>query len=114
MQPATAVVVFPRIDFSGVFVLLSSVSRTPAAFGHARVCLFDRLLGRGHPRLLESADGGRLRGEVMEEEALIGGLSPSDPLTQIACVDSVLRPRNRRRYFNTKQASRKTQASVNI
>lgn len=48
------------------------------ASGGSRVegCLFVRLLGRGHPgRSAESTDGGQLRGEVMEEEALIAGLS---------------------------------------
>lgn len=39
----------PSIDISGVFVLLSTALRKPGGFQHAEVCLFVRLLGRGHP-----------------------------------------------------------------
>lgn len=57
-----------------MFVLLPTVSRKPAG-GGSDVCMFVHPDGLFARRSIESAGGGRLCGEVMEEEALITGLS---------------------------------------
>lgn len=81
-QPvATIIVSRPLIFPACLSYYRPSRGKTWRGFGHEDVRMFVHLLGRGHPgglfarRSIESAGGGRRRGEVMEEEALITGLS---------------------------------------
>lgn len=96
MQPPFAAVPVSRPS-TFVSIMERPASGSPTR-GSLFVCLFVRLLGRGHPvglfalRSIEWPDRGRPPEEVMEEGALISGLSSSSSSSSWVKPSRAFRP----------------------